>query len=115
MIDLNTVVPPHPDLLLTFAVAINDRGEIAGFGVPPGCAPQDYGLCGHAYVLIPCRTGEKCENVSSGKTSAALAIQPNFGAALAAPQTKPATPLDKARMRLQQRMHLPGRRAAPSD
>jgi probable HAF family extracellular repeat protein len=54
MVDLNTVIPSGSSLDLTFAVAINDRGEIAGFGVPAGCAPQDVGLCGHAYVLIPC-------------------------------------------------------------
>jgi probable HAF family extracellular repeat protein len=54
MVDLNTLIPPGSSLELTFAVAINERGEIAGFGVPPGCAPQDYGICGHAYVLIPC-------------------------------------------------------------
>jgi probable HAF family extracellular repeat protein len=54
MIDLNSLIPSGSSLQLTFAVAINDRGEIAGFGVPPGCAPKDVGTCGHAYVLIPC-------------------------------------------------------------
>lgn len=54
MVDLNTLIPPGSSLELTFAVAINNRGEIAGFGVPDGCAPQDVELCGHAYVLIPC-------------------------------------------------------------
>jgi probable HAF family extracellular repeat protein len=54
MVDLNSLIPPGSSLQLTFAVAINDRGEIAGFGVPAGCAPQDVSLCGHAYVLIPC-------------------------------------------------------------
>jgi probable HAF family extracellular repeat protein len=54
MVDLNTLIPPGSSLQLTFAVAINNRGEIVGFGVPAGCAPQDYDLCGHAYVLIPC-------------------------------------------------------------
>jgi probable HAF family extracellular repeat protein len=53
MIDLNTVIPPDAGLELTFAVAINDRGEIAGFGVPPGCAPRDVEACGHAYILVP--------------------------------------------------------------
>lgn len=54
MVDLNTLIPQDSGLELTFAVAINDRGEIAGFGTPPGCAPKDVGACGHAYVLIPC-------------------------------------------------------------
>jgi probable HAF family extracellular repeat protein len=54
MVDLNTLIPPGSSLQLTFAVAINERGEIAGFGVPSGCAPQNVETCGHAYVLIPC-------------------------------------------------------------
>ena len=54
MVDLNNLIPPGSSLQLTFAVAINDHGEIAGFGVPAGCAPQDVDFCGHAYVLIPC-------------------------------------------------------------
>lgn len=54
MVDLNSLIPPGSSLQLTFAVAINDRGEIAGFGVPTGCLPQDVDFCGHAYVLIPC-------------------------------------------------------------
>jgi probable HAF family extracellular repeat protein len=53
IIDLNTVIPPNSALHLTGAVAINDRGEIAGVGVPPGCSAGDR-FCGHAFVLIPC-------------------------------------------------------------
>jgi len=34
MVDLNTLIPADSSLQLTYAVAINDRGEIAGFGVP---------------------------------------------------------------------------------
>jgi probable HAF family extracellular repeat protein len=54
MVDLNSLVPPGSSLQLTYAVAINDRGEIAGFGVPPGVPPEDYETQGHAYILIPC-------------------------------------------------------------
>lgn len=54
MVDLNTLIQPGVSLQLTYAVAINDRGEIAGFGVPPGVLPEDYETKGHAYVLIPC-------------------------------------------------------------
>jgi probable HAF family extracellular repeat protein len=53
MIDLNTLIPPGSSLTLTQATSINDRGEIAGMGVPAGCTPQDAGTCGHAYLLIP--------------------------------------------------------------
>jgi probable HAF family extracellular repeat protein len=54
MVNLNTLVPPDSPLNLTYAVAINDRGEIAGFGVPAACAVESYEYCGHAYVMIPC-------------------------------------------------------------
>jgi probable HAF family extracellular repeat protein len=54
MVDLNTLIPSDSSLQLTFAFAINNRGEIAGLGVPAGCAPQDVEFCGHAYLLIPC-------------------------------------------------------------
>ena len=54
MVDLNTLIPPNSSLELTFAVAINDRGEIAGFGLPPDCAAAEIEFCGHAYILIPC-------------------------------------------------------------
>jgi probable HAF family extracellular repeat protein len=58
MVDLNTLIPAGSSLRLTFAVAINDRGEIAGFGVPAGCTPDRVEFCGHAYVLLPCDGGD---------------------------------------------------------
>lgn len=51
MADLNTLIPPNSSLQLVETQAINDRGEIAGDGVPPGCS--NLSTCGHAYVLIP--------------------------------------------------------------
>jgi probable HAF family extracellular repeat protein len=54
MVDLNTLIPPGSNLTLTYAVGINDRGEIAGFGVPVGVSPDQYETKGHAYILIPC-------------------------------------------------------------
>jgi hypothetical protein len=53
MVDLNTLIPADSSLTLTYAVAINDSGVIAGFGVPPGVPPEDFEI-GHAYILIPC-------------------------------------------------------------
>jgi probable HAF family extracellular repeat protein len=54
MVDLNTLIPQGSSLQLTFALAIDDSGEIIGTGVPAGCTPDNIELCGHAYVLIPC-------------------------------------------------------------
>ncbi len=55
IVDLNTLVPPGSALHLRGASEINDRGEITGRGVLPGCDDGD--TCGHAYVLIPCDEG----------------------------------------------------------
>jgi probable HAF family extracellular repeat protein len=60
-IDLNTLIPPNSSLQLTNAYDINDRGEIAGAGLPPGCQPVDVGICGHAFFLIPCGHGHAYE------------------------------------------------------
>jgi probable HAF family extracellular repeat protein len=54
MIDLNIFLPPSSELQrLTDAYNINDRGEIVGIGVPPGCG-DEFSSCGHTFVLIPC-------------------------------------------------------------
>ena len=72
-VDLNTLIPPGSGLQLTYAVAINDRGEIAGFGVPPGVPPEDYETKGHAYILIPCddehADTEGCEDAAQDTTA----------------------------------------------
>ena len=51
MIDLNTKTPPGFSLVLAQAVAINEHGEIGGFGLPAGCTDVD--ACSHAFLLIP--------------------------------------------------------------
>jgi len=53
MIDLNTLIPADSPLHLVIANWINDRGEIAGTGVPPGVSVDDVETLGHAFVLIP--------------------------------------------------------------
>jgi probable HAF family extracellular repeat protein len=76
MVDLNTLIPPNSKLQLVDTLAINDRGEIAGVGLPPGCTLTiGDAQCGHAYVLIPCDEDhadeQGCER-EGGNTTAAI-------------------------------------------
>ena len=56
IIDLNDLIPVGSPLELVAANDINDRGEIAGEGVPPGGDPNNYatGTNIRAFLLIPC-------------------------------------------------------------
>jgi len=49
--DLNALIPAGSSLTLHFAVNINDRGEIAGFG-------SDAAGNQHAFLLVPCGEGD---------------------------------------------------------
>jgi hypothetical protein len=112
--NLNTLIPPGAGLDLTHAVAINDRGEIAGFGVPPDCAPQDVGQCGHAYMLIPCRVSHECVN-STAANDTLSTIPPLINVGPARPQVGPATPLLRFRNQMRKRFQLRGHVRSPSD
>jgi len=90
MVDLNTLIPPNSSLQLTNAENINERGEIAGTGVPAGCQPVDVGTCGHAYLLIPCDDHSKgCDRVPEGEAPVTQISPPavSQGAATVAPRS----------------------------
>jgi probable HAF family extracellular repeat protein len=61
IVDLNTLISANSSLQLvavgplSYSLApLNDRGEIAGVGVPRGIAPGDVDTRSHAFLLIPC-------------------------------------------------------------
>ena len=67
MIDLNDKVPRGFPLTLTSAVAINERGEIGGFGAPAGCSDAE--LCGRAFLLIPNERDEAADSDGAAATT----------------------------------------------
>jgi uncharacterized membrane protein len=74
IIDLNTQIARDSGLRLVLAQQINDRGEIAGVGVPPGVPLSDFEFHSHAFVLIPCNEnnsdGQGCEDAESAGVAA---------------------------------------------
>jgi probable HAF family extracellular repeat protein len=67
LVDLNALIPTDSSLTLVWPLAINDRGEIAGLGVPEGCPSMNNNVCGHAFLLIP-------TNNDSGENNGPLAV-----------------------------------------
>jgi probable HAF family extracellular repeat protein len=67
-IDLNRVIRPNSSLQLVYGLSINDRGEIAGVGVPAGVSPQDVETLGHAFLLIPAN-GNRAEGAAEADSS----------------------------------------------
>lgn len=75
-IDLNATIPAGSSLQLVTALAINERGEVAGLGVPAGCDPVDVDFShGHPFLLIPCGEGDD----GCGDSAAVAAGTPNIG------------------------------------
>lgn len=78
LVDLNIFVPPSSGVLLTFALSINERGEIASLGLLPN-GDQ------HAFELIPCddshadeaRCEHEGENASAAIQKSAPAVDQN--------------------------------------
>jgi hypothetical protein len=100
--------PSRSSLLLTEAYNINDRGEIAGVGLEPGCSNAD---CGHAYVLIPCDENHpgECEDYSriEAPTLQIGAPTPGFAAITKQNNNPLINQSNELRNRLTPRYHLP--------
>jgi probable HAF family extracellular repeat protein len=71
MVDLNTLVPPSPTLLVD-ATNINERGEIVALSQPPGC--DDPNFCGQLVLLVPCGAND-ASDCGNAEQSATAAIQ----------------------------------------
>jgi hypothetical protein len=96
MVDLNSLIPRNSSLQLVNALDINDRGEIAGIGVPPGVPFQDADLRGHAFLLISCE----------GDNSDANGCEDAPEAPNAAIQNNPASVTEASTMVLRTRKNL---------
>ena len=108
MVDLNALIPSGSSLQLADAEDINERGEIAGIGVPPGVPVANYITEGHGFLLIPCDENhpgiEGCDYSLVEQSATAT------GSAMPTKTTmKPELPPDAIR----QLMHTAGRRSKP--
>ena len=116
IVDLNTVIPENSSLQLVEARYVNNRGDIAGRGLPAGC--DDLDACGHDFLLIPCDNTAACE----GDTGATTPANRNNAAEItkrSSISTRTSrTPMQRLagwRARLAQRYHIRGLRASPRD
>jgi probable HAF family extracellular repeat protein len=111
--DLNAVIPENSSLQLVEARYVNNRGEIAGRGLPLGC--DDLDACGHDFLLIPCAGGQGCEGSdgSSFRTNSPAITRNTATKSQRRHMTKEF--VAQLRARLAQRYHIPGFGASPRD
>ena len=117
LVDVNTLVSPPSTFTALIGYNINERGEIAGTGVPAGCDRVD--TCGHVFLMIPCDENHpgECRDYSMIETPDTETIAkkpvlpPNFK-----PGPKSTVPrLDSWSNGFGHRNRLPGQPAAPRD
>jgi len=109
LVDLNTLIPAGSSLQLFSPQAINDRGEIAGLGLPSGC--QFDGLCGRAFVLIPC--DENHPDVADCDYSTVDGNASATGSAIPTTQMATAAKSVQSPDAIRQLMQAAGRRSKP--
>ena len=115
IVDLNTLIPANSSLELFDATNINDRGEIAGRGLPAGC--DDVHFCGHVFLLIPCDNDATCQGSAVTTIGVQNTAALNNRKSIASTQVL-RTPMQRLagwRARLAQRYHIRGFRAWPRD
>jgi probable HAF family extracellular repeat protein len=111
MVDLDALVPKGSPLRLVEAVTINDRGEIAGNGVPPGVARKDFNTLGHAFLLLPCDENHPdVEGCDYGMVEVPAAAAQTTPAAVSNPSSRT---LPSSLMRRTNRYRFPGLRVGP--
>jgi probable HAF family extracellular repeat protein len=120
IIDLNTVIQPNATLTLVEAKYINDRGEIAGMGIPPGVPVSDFEFHGHVFLLIPCDDDHPDVEGCDYSMVEAAAVSSATSAARAPQSTQlskeaVARMMGASRNPFMQRYHMPGLRPAPSN
>ena len=109
IIDLNDVIPAGSSLQLVAANDINDRGEIAGEGVPPGVDPANFSTQGHAFLLIPCDQNHPgVEGCDYSLVAASFAVPQSSPALRGEATVSPASLLHQM-----SRNHLPDRATGP--
>ena len=118
MVDLNGLVRVNSGFQVLIAYNINERGEVAGTGVPAGCQPADIDTCGHVFLLIPCdeqHHGE-CEDNSMVEAAAPQTSMPmeKYPATVKQGSESPANRLKQVRGGFGGRYHIPGQPAVPS-
>jgi hypothetical protein len=120
IIDLNTVVQPNATLTLVEAKYINDRGEIAGMGIPPGVPVSDFEFHGHVFLLIPCDENHPGVGACDYSMVEAAAVSRDTSPTRAPQSTQlskeaVARMMGASRNPFMQRYHMPGLRPAPSN
>jgi probable HAF family extracellular repeat protein len=112
LIDLSVFVPPGSGLQLVEAVAINDRGEIAGDLVPPDCGggivltQGNDTQCGHAFLLILCdayASADGCRDADAAPTVDENHEAPTAQATTTQPNLTPSEMKDRIRALLSNR------------